>query len=131
MNFIEVVAKYDKRQEDGGVKRVSERYLVDAVSLGNSEEVVAKYLEPLMQGDFLCTSAKVSPYASVIDKAEDTFFAAKISFPEDKITEQWLIGGKDFAVAHKKLEEALTKFIINAEVLSLSKSPILEVIENN
>lgn len=131
MKYIEVVAKYDKRQEDGRTKRVSERYLVDAVTLGNSEEIIAEYLKPLMLGDFLCTSAKVSPFVSVLNKGEESFYAVKIGYPEDKQTEQWLVGGKDFAAAHKAIEQEIAGFATDAEIISLYKSPILEIIDNN
>lgn len=131
MKYIEVVAKYYKRQDDGRTKRVSERYLVDAVTLGNSEEIIAEYLKPLMLGDFLCTSAKVSPYVSILNKNEENFYAVKISYPEDKQTEQWLAGGKDFSAAYKTIEQEFFKFATDAEIVSLVKSPILEIIDNN
>lgn len=131
MKYIEVVAKYDKRQEDGTTKRVSERYLVDAVTLGSSEEIIAEYLKPLMLGDFLCTSAKVSPFVNVLNKDEEKFYAVKIGYPEDKQTEQWLVGGEDFATAYNAIKQEFAGFVTDTEIISLSKSPILEIIDNN
>lgn len=59
--YFEVVVKYHKLQENGEVKRLTEHYLVDAVSLSESEERVTRNLQPFVSSGFIATSTKVSP----------------------------------------------------------------------
>lgn len=49
-NFIAVV-KYDKIQENGAVKRVSEQYLCDALTCTEAEAIVTENLKPYISGD--------------------------------------------------------------------------------
>ena len=48
--WIEVKARYDKMQENGSVKKVTEPYLVDALSCTEAEARATEELRPFISG---------------------------------------------------------------------------------
>lgn len=132
--FIAVV-KYDKMQETGAVKRVSEKYLCDALSIVEADSVVTENLEPYISGDFFTSKVENSPIDEVIgDKESDKFYISKVAFvsideksgTEKETVSQWLIGAKDFNEAYSILKEEIGKCLADIEVKSISESQIKE-----
>lgn len=132
--FIAVV-KYDKMQETGAVKRVSEKYLCDALSIVEADSVVTENLEPYISGYFFTSKVENSPIDEVIgDKESDKFYISKVAFvsideksgTEKETVSQWLIGAKDFNEAYSILKEEIGKCLADIEVKSISESQIKE-----
>lgn len=135
MNKFIAVVKYDKIQETGAVKRVSEKYLCDALSIVEADSVVTENLEPYISGDFFTSKVENSPIDEVIgDKESDKFYISKVAFvsideksgTEKETVSQWLIGAKDFNEAYSILKEEICKCLADIEVKSISESQIKE-----
>lgn len=133
-NYIAVV-KYDKMQENGSIKRVSEQYLCNGLSVTEAEAVVNENLSPYITGDFLTTSVKESKIAEVVNAdSADRFYLAKVAFVtidektanEKKNVSQWLIGGTDFNDAYEMLLREINKCMADVEIISLAESPVRE-----
>lgn len=133
-NYIAVV-KYDKMQENGSIKRVSEQYLCNGLSVTEAEAVVNENLSPYITGDFLTTSVKESKIAEVVNAdSADRFYLAKVAFVtidektanEKKNVSQWLIGGTDFNDAYEMLLREINKCVADVEIVSLAESPVRE-----
>lgn len=135
MSYFIVTCKYEKMQENGAVKRVSEKYLCDALSIVEADSVVTENLKPYISGDFFTSKVENSPIAEVIgDKEADKFYISKVDFvtideksgTEKKTVSQWLIGSKDFTEAYSILKEEIGKCVADIEVQSISESQIKE-----
>lgn len=133
-NFIAVV-KYDKMQENGAVKRVSEQYLCDALTCTEAEAIVTKELTPFISGDFFTSSVKESKISEVIgDKECGYFWLAKVAFitidektgAEKKNVSQWLIGGTDFNDAYEVALREINKCMADIEIQSLAETKIID-----
>lgn len=133
-NFIAVV-KYDKMQQNGVVKRVSEKYLCNALSVVEADAIVSENLKPFISGDFFTSKVEDSPIAEVFgDWSADRFYLAKVAFitidertaKEKKSISQWLIGGTDFNDAYEMLLREINKCLADVEIVSLAESPIKE-----
>lgn len=133
-NFIAVV-KYDKIQENGAVKRVSEQYLCDALTCTEAEAIVTKNLKPYISGDFFTTSVKTSKIAEVMgDKECGRFWLAKVSFitldektaSEKRTISQILVGAPDFTNAVENFSEGMRGTMADFEIVSLAETPIKE-----
>lgn len=133
-NFIAVV-KYDKMQQNGVVKRVSEKYLCNALSVVEADAIVSENLKSFISGDFFTSKVEDSPIAEVFgDWAADRFYLAKVAFitidertaKEKKSISQWLIGGTDFNDAYEMLLREINKCLADVEIVSLAESPIKE-----
>lgn len=133
-NFIAVV-KYDKMQENGAVKRVSEQYLCDSLTCTEAEAIVTENLKPYISGDFFTTSVKTSKITEVMgDKECGRFWLAKVSFitldektaAEKRTISQILVGATDFTNAIEEFNEGMKGTLADFEVVSLAETPIKE-----
>lgn len=135
MSYFIATCKYEKMQENGAVKRVSEKYLCDALSIVEADAVVTENLKPYISGDFFTSKVENSPIAEVMgDKEADKFYLAKVAFitidertaKEKKTVSQWLIGGTDFNDAYTTMKEEIGKCMADIEIQSLSETAIRE-----
>lgn len=135
MSYFIATCKYEKMQENGAVKRVSEKYLCDALSIVEADAVVTENLKPYISGDFFTSKVENSPIAEVIgDKEADKFYLAKVAFvtidersgKEKKTVSQWLIGGTDFNDAYEMVLHEINKCMADIEIVSLAETPIKE-----
>lgn len=133
-NFIAVV-KYEKIQENGSIKRVSEQYLCEALSVTEAEAVVTENVRPYISGDFLTTAIKTSKISEVMgDKGCGHFWLAKVAYividektaKEKRTIVQWLIGAETFPEAYYIAIEEIKKGIEDAIITSISESPVID-----
>lgn len=81
-NWFEVKAKYTKVYEDGRQRKVSELYLLDAVSFTEAESRIIKKLREIIQGDFYIEAIKKSNITELVeskDANDDKWFKAKVA----------------------------------------------------
>lgn len=134
MSYFIATCKYEKMQENGTVKRVSEKYLCEALSIVEADAVVTENLKPYISGDFFTSKVENSPIAEVMgDKEADKFYLAKVAFitidetDRDKnLLTSILIGANDFNEAYNKLKTELKDSVSDYEIVAISKSPITE-----
>lgn len=135
MSYIETAARYEKTLEDGKVKKVTERFLVDALSCTEAESRTIEELTPYVSGDLEVTANKKVNIAEVMgDKEADKFYLAKVAFvtidertaKEKKTVSQWLIGGTDFNDAYEVVLREINKCMADIEIQSLSETAIRE-----
>lgn len=135
MSYFIATCKYKKMQENGAVKRVSEKYLCDALSIVEADAVVTENLKPYISGDFFTSKVENSPIAGIVgDKEADKFYLAKVAFitidertaKEKKTVSQWLIGGTDFNDAYEMVLREINKCMADIEIVSLAETPIKE-----
>lgn len=80
-SYYEVGIRYDKTQENGLVKTVNERHLIDAVSFTEAESRITEAMKPYLTGGFSVMTEKISNIQEVIlnDKPEhDKFYRVKL-----------------------------------------------------
>ena len=135
MSYFIATCKYEKMQENGAVKRVSEKYLCDALSIVEADAVVTENLKPYISGDFFTSKVENSPIAEVLgDKECGRFWLCKVAFitidersgKEKKTVSQWLVGGTDFNDAYEMVLREINKCMADFEIVSLAETPIKE-----
>lgn len=131
MSYIETAARYDKITEDGTVKKVTERFIVEALSCPEAEARVIEEISPFVSGDLEVTANKKVAVAEVINAADaNRLYLAKVTFvaidertaKEKRTTCQWLIGGTDFNDAYEMLLRQLNGIMADTEIVSLGET---------
>ncbi|MCI6103400.1 MAG: DUF4494 domain-containing protein, partial [Bacteroidales bacterium] len=61
-DWFETKIRYDKTQEDGTQKKVTEQYVVDALSFTEAESSIIEEMSSYISGDFKITDIKPAPY---------------------------------------------------------------------
>ena len=72
--WFECKVKYDKTMETGLLKKVTETYLVDALSFTEAEERFLEEIEPMMSGEYSISDikrAKIAELFESIDSSEE------------------------------------------------------------
>lgn len=135
MSYFIATCKYEKMQENGTVKRVSEKYLCDALSIVEADAVVTENLKPYISGDFFTSKVENSPIAEIVgDKEADKFYLAKVAFitidersgKEKRSISQILVGAPDFTNAVENFNEGMKGTMADFEIVSLAETPIKE-----
>jgi len=78
--FFEVAIRYDKTMENGAVKRVTEPYIVDALSFTEAEARTTEFMQPYISGDFRVVKEKITNISEVVscdDPAADRWYKVK------------------------------------------------------
>lgn len=65
-NWFEVGVQYDKVLENGLQKKVTELYLIDALSFTEAEARAIEELKPFISGEFTIVSIKRSKYSEIV-----------------------------------------------------------------
>lgn len=134
--YYEVSLRYDKTQENGDEKRVSEKYLVDALSLTEAEARVTEKMQPYISGEFYATSAKETAIAETCgDIGCGKFFLAKVAFitidektaKEKRSISQMLVGAENFDEAYKAFNEYMRDTLVDYTLVSLSETKYLDL----
>ena len=134
MSYFIATCKYEKMQENGTVKRVSEKYLCDALSIVEAVETTTANLQPYISGEFEITKVERTPIAEVMgDKECGRFFLAKVNSiqidertaKEKKSQSQWLIGAEDYDMAKAEVTDEIKKSMADIEINGITESPIV------
>ena len=81
-SYFEVGVRYDKTMEDGAVRKVTENYLVEAVSFTEAEKRATQEMEAYISGDFRVVTEKITNIAEIVttdDATADKFYKVKHS----------------------------------------------------
>ena len=135
MSYHISTVRYEKMQENGTVKRVSEKYLTDSLSITEALAIITERLAPYISGDMEVVKVEKSAIAEVMgDREADKFFLSKVAFitldersgKEKRTVCQWLIGASDYDAAKAILQDEIGKSMADIEIVGLVESPIVE-----
>lgn len=136
--WFECKVKYEKTMENGMVKKVTEPYLVDALSFTEAERRFLEEIEPFMSGEFQVSDIKRAKYAELFetdDEEADKWFKAKVAFitldektgVEKKSAQNMLIQASDLRDAVKRLDKGMEGTMADYEIASVMETPIMDV----
>lgn len=91
--WFECKVKYEKLQENGLQKKVTETYVVNALSFADAEMRITEELAQYISGEFTVEDVKKAPYKEI-------FFA-----DEDAMADRWYKARLDFITINEKTEK--------------------------
>jgi uncharacterized membrane protein (UPF0182 family) len=133
--FFECTVRYERNVEDGSVKKVSEVYIVDALSFTETEKRITEEMLPYVQGDFDVMAIKRTQYGEYLNTDDERFYKAKVVFitidektaKEKKSPYYYIVRAASIDEAHRKVDEALSNTAIDYEIASLDETKVLDV----
>ena len=81
-SYFEVGVRYDKTMEDGVIRKVTENYLLDAISFTEAEKRATEEMKAYISGEFRVVTEKITNIAEVVttdDASADKFYKVKHS----------------------------------------------------
>ncbi len=135
-NWFECKVKYDKMMENGMQKKVSEPYLVDALSFTEAEARIIKEITPYISGEFEVANIKKANYSEIFfDETADKWFKCKLNFitldeksgMEKRTASYMLVQASDFSQALARLIDGMKGTLADYEVASIAETALIEV----
>lgn len=136
--WFQCTIKYEKTFENGLVKKVSEPYLVDAISFTEAEKRIIEEIKPFMTGIFEVADIKRAHYAELFESADeiaDRFFKAKLQFitldeksgKEKKTTQNVLVQAADLRDSIQRLDDGMKTSTIDYTIASVQETAIMDI----
>ena len=136
--WFECKVKYERTLDDGKVKKVTEPYLVDALSFTEAEKRVIEERTPYMMGEFQVSDIKRARLAELFEsdlESADKFYKAKLTFitldektgAEKKSSHMVLVQAGDFESAVKRLKEGMKDSMSDYVIYAMTETPILDI----
>ncbi|WP_430810206.1 MULTISPECIES: DUF4494 domain-containing protein [unclassified Carboxylicivirga] len=135
-NLFECKVKYEKIDEQSGKeKKVSETYLIDAVSFTEAESRIYKEMESMIRGEFIVTNIRKANYTEIFENEDgDMWYKSKISYAsvdeksgkEKKVSNQILVLASNVKDAFDKIHEGMQGMTVDFDINMIAESPILD-----
>ena len=135
-NWFECTLKCVRVDNDGRERKVSENYLIDAVSFTDAEARMTEQGQQITRGEFQVKNIRQSNVIEVFPANDGGYwYKAKISLvtideragKEKKITEYFLVEAADIEEAFSALKDGLSYILVPYEVLSVSLTTVCDV----
>ena len=138
--WFEAKVRYDKAMEDGCLKKVTETYVIDALSFGEAEKRILEKMGSYVSGEIDVCGLKIAPYKEVFfadSNMADRWYVAKLAFitidektdKEKKTSVCYLVNAGNINAAVKNIEEQIAGTMIDYDTLNVSETQILDVFE--
>ena len=134
--FYECGVRYDKIAEDGSTKKVTEQYIVDALSFTEAESRIIEEMSP-----FDVVTIKRTRYFEFVDnpKAVVSYYKVKIVWitvdekteKEKKTAVYWLVPATTINEARTIVMEQLGSSTIDFEIKTLDETKYIDVFLHN
>jgi hypothetical protein len=126
--------------EDGMQKKVTESYVVDALSFSEAEERIIEEMSSYISGEFAVTDIKKAAYKEIFFSDTDTadrWYKAKLQFitidektaKEKKSSVNYLVNAGSFNGAVKSIDEVMGGTMIDYVIFSVTETTIMDVYE--
>lgn len=137
-NWFEAKVKYIKVGEDGRERKVSEMYLLDAMSYTEVENRIMREMESVVKGDYYIASLKKSNITELVPsehETDDRWYKAKIAIIDaDEVSgkekasfQYYLVAAANTDRALENLNRALATFVVPYEVTSIADTQFMDV----
>ena len=138
--WFECKIRYEKVQEDGLAKKVTESYTVDALSFSEAEARIMEEMSAYISGEFTVEDIKKAPYKEIFfsdDETADKWYKAKLAFITlDESTEKekrsnvnYLVQAGSLNAAMKNIDEVMGGTMIDYVQCALQETPLMDVFE--
>ena len=135
-NYFECKISYEKVIENGMLKKVTEPYLVDALSFTEAEARIIEEITPFISGEFTVSVVKRSRIAELFfNESGDRFYKVKVYFItldersgiEKKTAATMIVQASDIKDAITALEKGMNETLADYTIVSVTETAIMDV----
>lgn len=138
--WFECKIRYEKTMDDGMTKKVTEGYVVDALSFTEAENRIMEEMSMFISGEFTITDIKKANYSEIffsdMDSA-DKWYKARLQFitldeksnKEKRSNVNYLVNAGTLSSAVKNIEETMGGTMIDYVVTSVVETTLMDVYE--
>ena len=137
--WFECKIQYEKTMENGMNKKVTEPYLVDALSFTEAEARIIEEMTPYISGEFSVADVGRAKFSEIFFAEDDInasyWYKVKLAFitldektcSEKKTFTNVLVQAPDFRDAVRRLDEGMKGSMADYIIVSVTETPIMDV----
>lgn len=135
-SWFTVKVKYTKQMENGTFKRVTEPYLLSAVTFTDAEARIYEELGSIIRGEFVVDSIARTDVQDIFDyEVGDIWWKCKVvyeSTSEDsgkdkKVSQNFLVFAETAKEAYERIQESLSTLLVDFTVPSITDSKLIDI----
>jgi hypothetical protein len=135
-NWFTVKVKYTKQLENGSFKRVTEPYLLAAMTFTDAEARIYEELGQIIRGEFNVVGITRTEIHDIFlyDDA-DVWYKVKLTYDSvdadaekaKKVTQNFLVSAHSVKEAYDRIKESLSTLLVDFVIPMITVSPIVEI----
>ena len=138
--WFECKIGYEKVMEDGLQKKVTESYVVDALSFTEAEKRIMEEMSSYISGEFTIKDIKIAPYKEIFfsdDEMADRWYKAKLQFitidekteKEKRSNVNYLVQAGTLKGAVGNIESVMGTTMIDYVIAAVNETTLMDVFE--
>lgn len=138
--WFECKVRYEKTGDDGTPRKITETYVVDALTFGEAESRILEEMGKYVGGEIEVADLKIAQYKEIFfadSDLADKWYKAKLAFitidektnKEKKTSVHYLVNAGNIDAAKKNVDDIMGESMIDYETKSLSETQIIDVFE--
>ncbi len=136
---FECKVRYDKTMEDGLTKRVTETYIVEALSFTEAEARFTEEIEPFVgRAEYEISDIKKARICDLVesqDGNDDRWYKARVAFlsldektgQEKRTNRTMLVQAADLRLAIKNLDGHMAGSMADYVITNMAESPVMDI----
>lgn len=136
--WFECKIRHDKTMDDGKIKKVTDTFMVDALTFTEAERRFLEEVEPLISGEYEVQSikkARITELTESVDARDDRWYRVKVTYialdektaVEKRTLSTSLVQARDLKTAVQHKEKAMAGTMGDWELTSIAETQILDV----
>lgn len=134
--WIKTSVRFDKTMENGSIKKVTEPYLVDALSFTEAEARIIEEVTPYISGEFTVSAVKKSKVSEIFwDASGDRWYKVKAAFitinektsAEKRSKTVFMVQASDFKSAYDNFMQGMKGIMEDFEIIGITETAIMDV----
>jgi len=135
-NWFTVKVKYTKQLENGTFKRVSEPYLLAAMTFTDAEARIYEELGAIIRGEFDVISISRTELHDIFAYDDSaTWWKCKVTYESaehnsekvKKVSQNFLVSAETAKEAYERIQESLSTLMVDFNIPSIVFSPIVDI----
>ena len=138
--WFECKVRYEKTGDDGMPRKVTETYVVDALSFSEAESRILEEMGKCVSGELEVCDLKIAQYKEIFfadNDLADKWYKAKLAFitidektdKEKKTSVFYLVNAGNINSALKNVDELMGSTMIDYQTCNLTETHIMDVFE--
>lgn len=138
--WFEAKVRYDKTMDDGRDKKVTEVFVVDALSFTEAETKITEELSAYTSGETFIKAITRAPYSEVLfsdDSKDDKWYRVKLAFitldertdKEKRTLVTYLFQAANIDKTRSYIKEFMGNSMSDYDVASISETQVLDIFE--
>ena len=137
--WIKTSVRFDKTMENGAIKKVTEPYLVDALSFTEAEARIIEEVTPYISGEFTVSAVNKSKVSEIFwDASGDRWYQVKAAFitinektgAEKRSKNVFMVQASDFKSAYDNFMQGMKGIMEDFEIIGITETAIMDVFKS-